>query len=72
MPVRQKPPLIFLCGAVTAAMPGGTPEIETRHAAKSIWAMAHGFVTLSLADGDEADARVAYSVKALLAGAPKS
>ncbi len=59
----------LLCEAVTAAMPDETPDSEVRHAAKSIWAMSHGFVTLSLTNDEEAQARIAYGAKALLSGA---
>lgn len=59
----------LLHGAVSAAVAPTTPEREIRHTAKSIWAMAHGFVTLSLTEDDEADDRISFAVRALLKGA---
>lgn len=58
----------LLVKAVAAAVPYGTQEPQIQHAAKSIWAMAHGFVTLSLTDDDEANVRAAFAVRAILAG----
>lgn len=58
----------LLVNAVAAAVPPGTPTDTTRHAAKCIWAMAHGFVTLSMTDGAEAEARITFAVQTLLAG----
>ena len=58
----------ILTRAVGAAIPNTTPVPSIRHGAKAIWAMAHGFVTLSLTDGEDADAQTAFAVKALIAG----
>ena len=58
-----------LRGAVSDALPQSTSALEVDHAAKSIWAMAHGFVTLSLTGGDEANVRIAFGVRAVLKGA---
>ena len=54
--------------AVGDALSQETPSVEVDHAAKSIWAMAHGFVTLSLTEGDQARDRIAFGVRAVLKG----
>jgi len=54
-------------GAVALAVPNETPDLHIRHIAKSIWAMAHGFVTLSLTGSDEDDDPIAFAVEGLLA-----
>jgi len=58
----------LLRDAISDALAQGTPALEIDHTAKSIWAMVHGFVTLSLADGDEANDRIAFGVRAVLKG----
>lgn len=59
----------LLKGTVAMAVPDETPDLQVRHITKSIWAMAHGFVTLSLTGSEEDDDRIAFGVKALLANA---
>lgn len=61
----------LLLDVVSSATPAHTTDLQNRHAAKSIWAMAHGFVTLSLTGDEEAEARTAFCVQALLAGIAK-
>ncbi|MEO0992104.1 MAG: TetR-like C-terminal domain-containing protein, partial [Pseudomonadota bacterium] len=58
----------LLQNAVAEAVPSITDPLHIRHAAKSIWAMVHGFVTLSMIEGEEATARLAFSIRALLSG----
>lgn len=54
---------------VAAAVPHGTSEFNVQHAAKAIWAMTHGFVALSLTNGEESEARIAFAVRTILSGA---
>ena len=56
----------LLKDTIALAVPDETPDLQIRHIAKSIWAMAHGFVTLSLTGSEEDDDRIAFGVRALL------
>lgn len=58
----------LLRNSVSNATGDQADEAQTMHAAKAIWAMAHGSVTLSLTGSAEADARMSFAVRALLAG----
>ena len=57
--------LAVLRNAVAQAAPEGS---EVEHATKTLWATMHGFVTLSLTDGDAAQDRIAFAVRTLLKG----
>lgn len=56
----------LLKDTVALAVPNETPDLQIRHIAKSIWAMAHGAVTLSLTGSEEDDDRITFGVRALL------
>lgn len=58
----------LLMSAVADALPKETGQTDIRHTAKTIWAAMHGFVTLSMTEGDEADQRIEFAVRTLLAG----
>ena len=53
---------------VAAAVPGETSEPHIEHTSKAVWAMAHGFVTLSMTDSVDAKTLTPFAVKALLRG----
>jgi AcrR family transcriptional regulator len=58
----------LLTDAVAQAAPASAEPEHIRHVAKSIWAMAHGFVTLSMTEGAEAQERITFAVTTMLAG----
>jgi len=58
----------FLKETVAAAAPAGTTKTHIEHTSKAVWAMAHGFVTLSMTNSGDAKTRTSFAVKALLSG----
>ena len=58
----------LLSKAIAEATPKEVDAMTIRHAAKTLWAAMHGFVVLSLADGDEAADRINFAVRTLLRG----
>jgi AcrR family transcriptional regulator len=60
--------LNLLRDAVSEATHQEADSITTRRAAKTLWAAMHGFVVLSLAEGNEANERIDFAVRTLLAG----
>ncbi len=61
----------LLSDAIAEAVPEKTDAKSIQRAAKTLWAAMHGFVVLSLADGDEAVERINFAVRTLLAGMSK-
>jgi AcrR family transcriptional regulator len=57
----------LLKDAVEAAV-GDATEQDILHGAKTLWAAMHGFVTLSMTEGDEAATRLEFAVRAVLKG----
>ncbi|MEM1360662.1 MAG: TetR/AcrR family transcriptional regulator [Pseudomonadota bacterium] len=60
--------LDLLKSTVADAAPVAMEDEKIDDAAKALWAAMHGFVTLSLADGEPAARRIAFTVRTFLAG----
>ena len=60
-----------LCIAVSEALPKAAEPVTVEITSKTLWATMHGFVALSMAEGDEARVRVRFAVRALLSGNDK-
>ena len=58
----------FLKETVATALPEDTPKSHIEHVSKAVWAMAHGFVALSLTGGKNTKARTSFAIRALLRG----
>lgn len=60
--------LELLRSAVAEAAPAYCGSTMVDHAAKTLWATMHGFVTLSLSEGDFAMERIEFAVRTLITG----
>jgi AcrR family transcriptional regulator len=58
----------LLADAVRQTQPDHISAQTVENAAKTLWATMHGFVTLSMTDGPEADARIDFAVRTVLTG----
>jgi len=66
--LASKSSLELLTSSIAAAVSAEVSEEDTEHAAKTLWAAMHGFVSLSLVEGEVAHRRIDFAVRSLLAG----